>query len=52
VIGAGNIGRREFGMMKPTAILLNKSRGPTVDEEILIEPLREKRIAGAGMDVQ
>lgn len=47
----GIIGRREFGMMKPTAVLLNTSRGPTVDEEALIEALREKRIAGAGLDV-
>jgi phosphoglycerate dehydrogenase-like enzyme len=47
----GLIGRREFAMMKPTAVLLNTSRGPVVDEEALIEALREKRIAGAGLDV-
>ena len=47
----GLIGRKEFGMMKPTTVLLNTSRGPVVDEEALIEALREKRIAGAGLDV-
>lgn len=47
----GLIGQREFAMMKPTAVLINTSRGPTVDEEALIEALREKRIAGAGLDV-
>ena len=38
-------------MMKPTTVLLNTSRGPTVDEEALAEALRENRIAGAGLDV-
>lgn len=47
----GLIGRKEFAMMKPKAVLLNTSRGPVVDEEALIEALREKRIAGAGLDV-
>jgi phosphoglycerate dehydrogenase-like enzyme len=47
----GLIGHREFAMMKPTAVLLNTSRGPVVDEEALVEALREKRIAGAGLDV-
>jgi phosphoglycerate dehydrogenase-like enzyme len=37
--------------MKPSAILINVSRGPVVDEEALINALREKRIAGAGLDV-
>jgi lactate dehydrogenase-like 2-hydroxyacid dehydrogenase len=44
-------GRREFGMMKPTAYLINASRGQTVEQDALIEALQEKRIAGAGLDV-
>lgn len=47
----GLIGRREIAMMKPTAVVLNTSRGGIVDEEALIEALQEKRIAGAGLDV-
>ena len=47
----GLIGRRELGMMKPTTVLLNTSRGEIVDEAALIEALTEKRLAGAGLDV-
>jgi D-3-phosphoglycerate dehydrogenase len=45
------IGRREINLMKQTAILVNTSRGPVLDEEALIEAVREQRIAGAALDV-
>ena len=45
------ISKREFEMMKPTAYLINTARGPIVDEKELVRVLKEKRIAGAAMDV-
>ena len=45
------IGREQFALMKPTAIFINVSRGPTVDEEALAEALEQGRIRGAGLDV-
>jgi len=45
------VGKRELGLMKSTAYLINTSRGPVVDERALVEALREKRIAGVGLDV-
>lgn len=45
------IGRRELSLMKPTGILVNISRGPVVDEQALIEALRNDTIRGAGLDV-
>ncbi|MGO4884652.1 MAG: 2-hydroxyacid dehydrogenase [Bryobacteraceae bacterium] len=45
------IGARELRMMKPTAILVNTSRGPVVDEPALAEALAGHVIAGAGIDV-
>jgi lactate dehydrogenase-like 2-hydroxyacid dehydrogenase len=45
------IGEKELGMMKKTAVLINASRGPVVDEKALLKALREKQIWGAGLDV-
>ncbi len=45
------IGARELSLMKPTALLVNTSRGPVVDETALVDALRSGRIAGAGLDV-
>jgi len=45
------IGAREFELMKPSAHFINTARGRIVDEPALIEALRERKIAGAGLDV-
>ena len=47
----GLIGREELSRMKPSAILVNTSRGPIVDEHALVEALRGGAIHGAGLDV-
>ena len=47
----GLVTASELGLMKKTAYLINTSRGPIVDEKALLEALRDKRIAGAGLDV-
>jgi len=47
----GLIGKNELGLMKTSAYLINTSRGPIVDEAALIAALRERRVAGAGLDV-
>ncbi len=47
----GLVGVPELRLMKSTAYLINTSRGPIVDEDALLETLREKRIAGAAIDV-
>jgi len=45
------IGRRSLAMMKPTAYLINTSRGPVINEAALAKALHDKVIAGAGLDV-
>jgi phosphoglycerate dehydrogenase-like enzyme len=47
----GLVGAAELHAMKPSARLINTSRGPIVDEPALIEVLRQRRIAGAALDV-
>ena len=45
------VNRDVLEAMKPEAILVNASRGPTMDEKAVLEALRENKIAGAGLDV-
>jgi glyoxylate reductase len=47
----GLIGARELALMKPTAFLINTSRGPVVQEAALIAALERRQIAGAALDV-
>lgn len=47
----GLIGADDLALMKPTAFLINTSRGPIVDEAALIRTLQDKKIGGAGLDV-
>jgi phosphoglycerate dehydrogenase-like enzyme len=47
----GMIGARELGLLKPTALLVNTSRGPLIDEKALVQTLIQNRIAGAALDV-
>jgi phosphoglycerate dehydrogenase-like enzyme len=47
----GIMGARELGLMKPTALLVNTSRGPLIDEASLLQTLTQNRIAGAALDV-
>src|SRR5271154_7292152 len=47
----GLVGAKEIGLMKPTAYLINTSRGPIIDEAAMLTALRDRAIAGAGLDV-
>ncbi len=47
----GLVGAAELALMKPTAFLVNTSRGPIVEQEALLAALHEGRIGGAGIDV-
>jgi D-3-phosphoglycerate dehydrogenase len=46
----GLISRADIARMKPTSYLVNTARGPIVDEDALLDALRERKIAGAGLD--
>ncbi len=47
----GLIGAKQFAMMKPDAVIVNTSRGPIIDEAALFDALKNRKIAGAGLDV-
>lgn len=47
----GLIGQAEYACMKPTSFIINVARGPVLDYEATLAVLKEKRIAGAGLDV-
>jgi len=45
------MGAKQFALMKKTAFVINTSRGPVIDEAALVQALKERKIAGAGLDV-
>lgn len=46
------INKDTLSLMKPTAFIINTSRGALIDEKALVEALKNQTIAGAGLDVQ
>src|SRR5215472_11408553 len=47
----GLVGAKELGLMRPSAYIINTSRGPIIEEAALLAALRDKKIGGAGLDV-
>jgi len=47
----GLIGQRQFGLMKPSAVIVNTARGPIIDQKALIDALQGGHIRGAALDV-
>ena len=45
------IAKKEFEMIKKTSFIINTSRGPIINENDLVEALKEEKIAGVGLDV-
>ena len=45
------ITKKEFGLMKKSSFIINTSRGPIINENDLVEALKDEKIAGAGLDV-